>query len=105
MIEYVVGAALVGGIVSVVDQQNLFGNNPEKKWFWDMSRWTPVSTERLNQARMQQVRAAALRVEPKPSPKQELAKAEQGVHYATQIVDAVKRAHPELTTAKYQVTS
>ena len=59
-IEYLIGAGIVGTIISVVDQQNLIpaiSNNPSKKFWWDMSRYAP---------------APAARVIPRPSTEQQV---------------------------------
>lgn len=60
MIEYLAVAGVVGGIITVLDEQNVFpsiSNNPGKKWFWDPSRWTATTTPA--QVAMLQAQAAA----------------------------------------------
>jgi hypothetical protein len=50
MIEYLIGAGIVGTVIAVADQQNwipAISNNPSQKWFWDMSRYAPTPTIRI----------------------------------------------------------
>ena len=103
MIEYLVGAAIIGTAVTLIDQQNLIpqlSNNPSQKWFWDPSRYTPVTppAARLNQ----QIRAQPL------SAKQEIQKYEIAARQADLILRQAYAKHPELAAtnhAKYRITS
>jgi hypothetical protein len=98
MIEYLIGAAIVGTVVTVVDQQNLIpaiSNNASQKFWWDMSRWTPAPTVRFPQQIQQ----------PRLSPQQELSQARMGVVGAEQVLKAVSEKYPALAvTSKYALT-
>jgi hypothetical protein len=97
-IAIVAGVAGVG--LAIADQQNLFGINPERKWFWERPPFVPAIPPPAARIRIQ-----PMVVPQRLNPRQELARAEQQVHYATQAVNAVKREHPELTSCKYVVTA
>ena len=101
MIEYAIGAAIIGGAIAFIDQQNLIpqiSNNPTQKWFFDASRWTPTTppAARFSQPIPQ----------PRLTPQQELSRARQGVIGARQIVDDVIRRNPGVCAlGKYVVTA
>ena len=98
MIEYIAAAAVVGGIITVVDQQNLIpaiSNNPGQKWFWDPSRYVPVPAARFSGPIPQ----------PQVNPRQELSRLEATVIASEQMVNDLKRRHPELGGSKYILTT
>jgi hypothetical protein len=98
MIEYAIAAAAVGGAIAIIDQQNLIpqiSNNPRQLWIWDPARYQPAPAARLN---------TPIQVQPYLSPRQQLQRAEFVAIGAQQLVNAVKRDHPELAGSKYQMT-
>jgi hypothetical protein len=98
MIGELAVVGIAGTIITIVDQQNLISaisNNPSKKFWWDMSRWTPAPTVRFPQQIQQ----------PRLSPQQELSQARMGVVGAEQVLKAVSEKYPALAvTSKYALT-
>lgn len=100
MIEIAIAAAIIGGTIAVIDEQNVFpqlSNNPLKKWIWDPSRWTPATPPA---ARFSQP------IQPRLSPSQQLSQARLAATGAQQQVDSIIRQNPSLATgSKYILTA
>jgi hypothetical protein len=100
----IVEALLIGGIatigLSVADQQNMFNNNVERKWWWERVAWpwvaqTPAVGARINRA---------VQVQPQLSGEQQLQQARLNVIYSDQMLNYVSKKFPSLAvSSKYTV--
>lgn len=100
MLGEILAISAVGAAAfTVIDHENLLGNNPSKKWFWERPPFVPT----IPAAQMPQ---RFIQPQPRLTPAQELQQARMGVIGAEQVLARVSQKFPELSAmSKYVVTS
>ena len=97
MIEEAVAIGIIGGVgLTIADKMNVLGINPTGVWWWERIFPKPPAA-RISQQ--------AIQAQQILSPAAELRKIETEIHYAEQMANGIKRAHPELQVSKYALTA
>jgi len=97
MIAELAAIGVVAGVgFTVIDHENLLGNNPLKKFWWERPPFAPETPA----ARIQAIQVQRV------SPAQELREAREGVIFADQMLNSVSRKYPGLAVqSKYAMTA
>lgn len=103
MIAEIAAIGIVAGVgFTVIDHENLFGNNPQKQFWWERVQWPWVAQPPAAGARINR----AIQTQPSLSPEGQLQQARMGVVYADQMLNNVSKKYPSLAVqSKYELSS